>query len=545
MGKNALKLSFYIILGGRPVTGFVKRELPELIHELPFPPLSSSELPGIQVSGISEDSREIKPGFIFVATTGTNTDGHRFIPQALAQGAAAIVGTQPILDLPVPYVQVADSRLALAYLSAAFHGYPARRMTVIGITGTDGKTTTANLIYQLLLNARVPVGIISTVNAMIGSVEYDTGFHVTTPRAPEVQQYLARMLAAGLTHVVIESTSHGLDQHRVTGCEFDIGVVTNITHEHLDNHGTFEAYRAAKARLFTGLAGRVPKANGIEPLAVLNYDDSSYDYLKSVVSARHVAYSTEPGADVWAEDIHHQADGLHFTAHGPGFSVPVYSHLMGLFNVSNCLAALSATVVGLGIDPQAASQGIANLRGVPGRMEQISMGQPFIAIVDFAHTPNALKQALKAVREMAPGRVIAVFGSAGLRDREKRRMMAEVSAGLADLTILTAEDPRTESLDEILEEMAQGARAKGGVEGRTFLRVPDRGEAIRQAVRLAQPGDLVIACGKGHEQSMCFGSVEYAWDDRVAMRAAVAELIHATGPQMPYLPTSEKGSVDQ
>ncbi len=524
------------------LTGFVKRELPELVRELPIALLSCSELPGIQVSGISEDSREIKPGFIFVATQGMATDGHRFIPQALAQGAVAIVGTQTLLDLPVPYVQVADARQALAYLSAAFQGYPARRMIVIGVTGTDGKTTTANLIYQILLKAGIPVGIISTVNAMIGNEAYDTGFHVTTPRAPEVQQYMARMLAAGLTHVVLEATSHGLAQHRVTGCEFDIGVLTNITHEHIDNHGSFEAYRDAKASLFTSLASpsRPAKPNGVEPLAVLNRDDSSYEYLHGRISVRQTAYSTSPGADVWADTIHHESDGLHFIANGPGFCVPVYSHLMGLFNVSNCLAALSATVLGLGIDAETASQGIANLRGVPGRMEQISMGQSFIAIVDFAHTPNALKQALKAVREMTNGRVIVVFGSAGLRDREKRRMMAEVSAELADVSILTAEDPRTESLEEILEEMAQGARSKGGIEGQTFLRIPDRGEAIRQAVQMAKPGDLVMACGKGHEQSMCFGTVEYAWDDRIAMRAAVAELIHATGPQMPYLPTREK-----
>jgi UDP-N-acetylmuramoyl-L-alanyl-D-glutamate--2,6-diaminopimelate ligase len=439
----------------------------------------------------------------------------------------------------VPYIQVADARQALAYLCAAFYGYPARRMTVIGVTGTDGKTTTANLIYQILLKAGIPVGIISTVNAMIGSEAYDTGFHVTTPRAPEVQQYLSRMVAAGLTHVILEATSHGLSQHRVTGCEFDIGVLTNITHEHLDQHGSFEAYRDAKASLFTGLANRVDKPNGVAPLAVLNSDDDSYEYLRERVSVRKIDYSTNTGAEVWADNIRHESDGLYFVANGPGFCVPVYSHIMGLFNVSNCLAALSATVLGLGIDAEVASQGIANLRGVPGRMEQISMGQKFIAIVDFAHTPNALKQALKAARAMTAGRVIAVFGSAGLRDREKRRLMAEVAAELADVSVLTAEDPRTESLEDILEEMAQGAVSRGGTEGKTFFRIPDRGEAIREAVRMAKPGDLVIACGKGHEQSMCFGTVEYAWDDRIAMRAAVAELIHATGPQMPYLPTSE------
>jgi UDP-N-acetylmuramoyl-L-alanyl-D-glutamate--2,6-diaminopimelate ligase len=264
-----------------------------------------------------------------------------------------------------------------------------------------------------------------------------------------------------------------------------------------------------------------------------------------VVKSRQIAYSTNQRADVWAEDIRYEADGLHFTACGPDFRFPVFSALMGRFNVSNCLAAIGATVVALGIHPDAARQGIASMRSVPGRMEQINMGQPFIAMVDFAHTPNALKQALTAAREMTTGRLISVFGSAGLRDREKRRMMAEVSSELADLSIFTAEDPRTESLDGILEEMAQGARKHGCVEGDKFLRIRDRGEAIRKAVQIAAPGDLVVACGKGHEQSMCFGVAEYPWDDRVAMRAALAELMHTTGPRMPYLPTQAESGEEE
>jgi UDP-N-acetylmuramoyl-L-alanyl-D-glutamate--2,6-diaminopimelate ligase len=444
-----------------------------------------------------------------------------------------------IRDLPIPYVQVSDPRLALAHVAAAFWDHPAHSMTMIGVTGTDGKTTTSNMIYQILLSAGLPAGIVSTVNAMIGQEVYDTGFHVTTPQATEVQRYLARMQAAGLSHVVLEATSHGLAQHRVAACEFDIGVVTNITHEHLDYHGSYAAYRDAKASLLTGLGTHAPKENAVEPAAVINRDDQSYSYLHEVVGVRQISYSINGDADVWAEDIVHQADGLHFTAHGHGFAVPIYTSLMGKFNVSNCLAAIGAAVIGLGIAPEAAQHGIANLHGVPGRMEQINMGQSFIALVDFAHTPNALEQALRAAREMTDGRVIAVFGSAGLRDREKRRMMAEVSARLADVSIITAEDPRTESLVDILEEMAQGAQSQGGVEGDTFLRVPDRGEAVRRAVQMAKPGDLVMACGKGHEQSMCFGLVEYAWDDKTAMRAALAELLSATGPQMPYLPTQD------
>jgi UDP-N-acetylmuramoyl-L-alanyl-D-glutamate--2,6-diaminopimelate ligase len=273
---------------------------------------------------------------------------------------------------------------------------------------------------------------------------------------------------------------------------------------------------------------------------VLNRDDQSYPYLADLTKVRQACYGHSPDSDVCAEEITYDSAGIRFTAAGSDFCVEVRSQLVGAFNVSNCLAALTTAVVGLEIDPQVAADGIASLPGVPGRMERIDLGQNFTAIVDFAHTPNALKAALQAARPPTTGRLIAVFGSAGLRDREKRRMMAEVSAELADISILTAEDPRTEALDEILDEMSAGARGKGAVEEKTFWRIKDRGAAIRWAVKLAKPGDLVISCGKGHEQSMCFGTQEYPWDDRIAMRAALSELLGIDGPQMPYLPTQEK-----
>ncbi len=499
-------------------------------------------LPPIEapITGISLDSRRVQPGHIFVALVGNTTDGHRFIPDAVQRGSILVVGEQTMGEIGVPYLQVADSRLSLAYLSAAFYGLPARRLTVIGVTGTDGKTTTTNLIYHILLAARIRAGMISTVNAVIGERELDTGFHVTTPEAPDVQNYLAQMATAGITHVVLEATSHGLAQHRVAACEFDLGVVTNITHEHLDYHGTFEAYREAKRRLFAGLADTPDKPHGNYRLGVLNRDDSSYDYLVECLQ-NHVSYGLHSQADLRAEQIDDRPNGLHFIVMGRAHEWAISSHLIGEYNVSNCLAAIATTVLGLGLDPRAAISGIANLPPIPGRMERIDMGQDFLAIVDFAHTPNALKAALSAARRRAgeKGRVIAVFGSAGLRDRDKRRMMAELSAQLADFTVLTAEDPRTESLDNILAEMADGAAAQGGTEGRTFWRLPDRGEAIRFAVHLSYPGDVVIALGKGHEQSMCFGETEYPWDDRVAMRAAIAEHLDLPGIPMPYLPTQD------
>ncbi len=509
----------------------------EIFREFPLETITS--VPDVRINGVIADSRLAGPGDLFVAIAGGTTDGHRFIPDALSRGVSAVVGTQPQTGLPVPYIRVQDSRQALAHLVAAYYGYPARQMTVIGVTGTDGKTTTANLIYKILEMAGLPVGMISTVNAVIGDQVLDTGFHVTTPDATDVQRYLAQMVSAGLSHVVLEATSHGLAQNRVDACEFDVGVVTNITHEHLDFHGDYQAYRAAKARLISGLADTLPKPWGNLRLAALNMDDSSFDYLASIPDVRQVTYGFHPGADVRAQEVFINARGLRFVTIGPDFRIPIESNLVGNFNVSNCLAAISATVVGLGVQPGVARAGIAALRGVPGRMDRFDLGQDFIAVVDFAHTPNALRCSLEAARHMSQGRVIAVFGSAGLRDRAKRRMMAQVSADLADLTVFTAEDPRTESLEAILGEMAAGAGARGGVEGQNYWIVPDRGEAIRFAVSLACPGDVVIACGKGHEQSMCFGETEYPWDDRLAMRAALAEHLGIPGPQMPYLPTQD------
>ena len=496
------------------------------------------------ISGIALDSRQVNPGDLFFALEGESSDGHRFIPEAVERGAAAVIGTHKIEDLGVPYLKVNDGRLALAQLSAAYFEFPARELTVIGVTGTDGKTTTANLIFAILQAAGFQTGMISTVNAQIGEKILDTGFHVTTPEAPDVQRYLSQMVAAGLTHVILEATSHGLAQQRVAACEFDIAVVTNITHEHLDYHGSYESYRSAKGRLFTQLADTHRKKQGNPRLAVLNKDDDSYTYLENLAhdlrpEVQKTAYGLQPGVDVMGEDVEIHARGLKFTARVGEIPLQIESGLIGAYNVSNCLAAISATDVGLGVEGKFIQQGIAAKQNIPGRMEVIDLGQEFLAIVDFAHTPNALERALQTSRQLSKGRVIAVFGSAGLRDKEKRRMMAEISAQLADLTVLTAEDPRIESLDGILFEMAEGARGQGGLEGKSFWRVPDRGEAIRFALQLAKPGDIVISCGKGHEQSMCFGEIEYHWDDRIAMRAALAELLDVDGPPMPYLPTQE------
>lgn len=504
------------------------------------------------------DSRKITPGSIYVAIPGINSDGHEYIPDAVRNGASAVIGSEPLpYSIPVPYIRVEDSREAMAWACAALYDFPARSMTVIGVTGTDGKTTSSIYLYNILRAAGFHTGMISTVSAVIDDEEMDTGFHVTTPDSPDIQRYLAEMRDKGMTHVIIESTSHGLAQKRVDAIDYDIALVTNITHEHLDFHHSRQEYFAAKGILFQKLEQN--RKHKITPLAVLNYDDTdSYVFLDRLVQKVpkicHSANGNAEKALATIEKIQSTPSGI--TAEAvfrkiPGYaepvSVQVQTKLLGNYNGANFLGAMTAAIYGLGISPEKAAEGIAKVEGVPGRMQVIDEGQDFIAIVDFAHTPNALEQALRAARKMLPqdangapiGRIIAVYGSAGLRDREKRRMMPAVSARLADITVLTAEDPRTEPLEGILKEMADEAIRFGAVMNESLYTVPDRGDAIRLGLKLANPGDIVLSLGKGHEQSMCFGTTEYHWDDRTAMHAALCEMLHKEGPAMPYLPTAD------
>ncbi|MGD8968888.1 MAG: UDP-N-acetylmuramoyl-L-alanyl-D-glutamate--2,6-diaminopimelate ligase, partial [Anaerolineae bacterium] len=501
----------------------------------------------VEVGGISADSRCMIPGNLFVAIPGISVDGHGFIADAVSKGAVAAIGELPPDELGVrpgddfTYVCVPDAREAWGWLCAAWHGFPSRAMTLIGVTGTDGKTTTVSLVHAILQGAGATTGMISTVKAVIPSVDsgrrgervVETGLHTTTPDPPEVQRYLSQMVEGGAAHAVLEVTSHGLAQHRVAGCDFDVAVVTNVTHEHLDFHGSVDSYQRAKTRLFRSLSDSFRKP-GVPKVSVLNGDDDSFHYLRPLPADRQIIYSVDGVADVTARDVVLEAERTQFTLHMPAGQVPVKTPLVGRYNVHNALAA-AAVGVALGISPETVARGLASVGGVPGRMERIEEGQPFLAIVDFAHTPNALRQALRTARGMIEaneGRVIAVFGSAGLRDREKRRMMGSIAGQLADVVIVTAEDPRTESLEAVMAESTEAAKAEGKSEGVDLYRVADRGEAIWLACQLARPVDVVIACGKGHEQSMCFGTREYPWDDREAMRLA----LH--GKRLDTLPTS-------
>lgn len=497
---------------------------------LPKPP--AFEGPDVSLSTIVEHSNLVEPGACFVARVRTGTDGHPYISHAIERGAVLILGQRAPADLgfdlgQVVYLQVQDTAVAEAWLAAAWHGFPSHNLVVIGVTGTDGKTTTANLIHQILTAAGLRAGLLSTLRAIIGDQEETLALHVTTPEAPIIQRYLRRMVDAGLSHCVLEATSHGLAQDRVGAVAFDLAVVTNITHEHLDYHGDYDGYFTAKARLFMGLDSEVratlqnPLKSAVTPTAILNIDDASFPRLAALTSVRQITYGLVQSADVQATSIQPGKSSTEFDLHLPETdSFGITAPLVGNFNVYNMLAA-AAAAHSLGINPAAIRAGLSGIDQLAGRMHRVDRGQPFTILVDFAHTPNALAQAISAARGMTGGQVIVVFGSAGKRDVAKRHLMAEIAARQADLTVLTAEDPRTESLAAILADMATGCQKQGGQEGKTFWRVPDRGRAIYFALAQAQPGDLVLICGKGHEQSMCFGTIEYPWDDLAAAEAAL------------------------
>ena len=431
----------------------------------------------------------------------------------------------------MPLVVVPDGREALAYLAAAWHGFPARQLTVVGVTGTDGKTTTCNLLHSILTAAGRRAGLVTTVNAVIGERVLDTGLHTTTPDAPDVQRYLAEMVDAGLEIAVLEATSHGLAQHRVTACDFDVAVVTNVTHEHLDFHGSLEAYRQAKARLFHHLAAGYRKP-GVPKVAVLNADDDSYRYLRPIPADRQLAYAIEGDADIVATGIRRSPGDTRFAVQSPEVDFELRTALVGDYNVSNILAATSAALA-LDVPVAAIQQGVWEVKGIVGRMERVDEGQDFTAIVDFAHTPNALERALETARHLdrraASSPSLAAPASATCN---KRAWMGEIGARLADVTVMTAEDPAHRVAGGHPGRDGPGRGGAGAVEGETYFRVPDRAEAIQFAVDLARPGDLVICCGKGHEQSMCYGTVETPWSEHEALRAALGTRVAGTSSKL-------------
>ncbi|MGH2507319.1 MAG: UDP-N-acetylmuramoyl-L-alanyl-D-glutamate--2,6-diaminopimelate ligase [Ktedonobacteraceae bacterium] len=476
----------------------------------------------MEITSLAYDSRLVQPGGLFLAVPGEHTDGRRFVVDAAQRGALVALGPRYEGEpLPVPYLEVADMRAALADLACAFYAYPAQQLCTIGVTGTDGKTTTSNLISTILDSVGKRNGLLTTANFKINGQEWDNTTRQSTLEALDIQHFLHRLLNEGATHAVVESTSHGLELQRVRGCAFDVGVVTNITHEHLDFHKTIGNYRRAKARLFEMLDPARDKGLGVTPTAILNQDDVSYEILKPYCRVPILSYGIATPALIRAVDLQLAAEQTRFRAILPDGEIEIVTHLVGHFNVSNCLAAI-ATAYSLGVAPERIAEALATVQGVTGRMERIDEGQPFTVIVDYAHTPDSLEKVLHILRPLTSGKLLTVFGSAGERDLQKRPIMGRIAGQYADFFVITDEDPREENRFNILQEIAEGARTLGKREGQDFLCIADRREAIAAAFAQAGAGDTVLLSGKGHEQSIIVGTTKLPWDDRRVAR----ELLH-------------------
>ncbi len=469
------------------------------------------------VTGIAYDSRAVKPGDCFVAIPGTRTDGHRFVEVALRDGAAVAL-VQRRVGTAWPQVEVLDTRQALALASANFYEHPTRAMLLVGVTGTDGKTTTTTMLHRILMGAGIQAGAITTVDVRIGDAVEANESRQTTPEAPDIQALLARMRDEGARCVVLETSSHGLALQRVTGCQYDVAVFTNIAHEHLDFHKTEAAYREAKARLVDLTAAAVDK--GIPKTAVLNRDDPSYPYLAQRRIAQQLTYGVQLDADLKATRIDASPKGIRFEATTPSGNLEVALRLGGRWNVYNALAAASAALT-LRVPLDQVKAGLESVDTVTGRMEAVDVGQPFSVVIDYAHTPQSLEKVLRELRPVTRGRLIAVFGSAGERDREKRAWMGEIAARLADYAVFTNEDPREEDARQVIDEIAAGAEEVGWRSGPNYVSIEDRGEAIAHAVEQAQPGDTLLLAGKGHERSIFIGREKLPWDERAAAEAAI------------------------
>ena len=488
--------------------------------------LLSEALPGappLEIAGLAYDSRRVAPAYAFVAiprvpeekAPGDHRDGHDFVGLAASNGALVAIVERRV-DVDIPQLVVPSTRLALADLAAAFYGRPASRLRLLGVTGTDGKTTTVQLVSQVLESADNHTGFATTTDFKVGDRQWDNLSRQTTVEALEIQALLRDMVDAGCTHAVLEATSQGLEQERLRGCTFDVAAVTNVTSDHMDWHKTRENYLAAKRRLFEQL-----KPTG---LAILNTDDSSHDYFRQALGWRErtLTYGIQNPADFTASDVAYWQSSLVFRLHGPGGHADVELGLLGRFNVYNALAAAAmAHAEGLTLDQIAA--GLRQVRPSPGRMERIDAGQPFRVLVDYAHTPNSFENVLtegRALAEAAGGKLLVVFGCSGERDRSKRPVMGATAARLADFFVLTDEDPHSEDPIQIVREIESGAA------GGDYLVEMDRRQAMARAFGRAQPGDVVLITGKGHERSMLVtADRKLDWDERANAREELVKVV--------------------
>ncbi|MBN2373170.1 UDP-N-acetylmuramoyl-L-alanyl-D-glutamate--2,6-diaminopimelate ligase [bacterium] len=488
-----------------------------------------------KVENLFYDSRAVIPNGMFVAIKGFDTDGHLYLKDSVKNGASALViqdkavwedsaFRQYLKDRGVSLCLVPDTRFALAVMADEFYGNPSTRLRLIGVTGTNGKTTTCSLISKILESSGEKVGTITTVDYRIGQDILTSSR--TTPESLDLHRYLSMMVSIGCGWAVLEVSSHSLALQRVAGCRFECAVLTNITRDHLDFHNTVDEYRKAKARLFEMLDGG-PAGNNINRLAVFNMDDPASRKILDARKARGkfgsltMTYGLDNGVDIMARDIVESRDGVRFEALTPWGGLSIDSPLIGRHNVYNILAAVCVTM-GFGADIKDVMEGIKAMPGVPGRFERIKLGQPFDVIVDYAHTDDALTKLLRTARNYSDGRVICVFGCGGDRDRTKRPLMGGVAAKEADWSILTSDNPRKEDPYGIVREIEDGflKEKSGGYEV-----CIDRKVAIQRAISMAEKGDMIVIAGKGHETTQIIGGVVYPFDDREVARQAISDLI--------------------
>ncbi len=484
--------------------------LAALLARLPAAQLLAGD-PALEITDLTHDSRRIAPGALFVAIRGLATDGSQFVEAARRKGALAVCSEEPPRGEGA-WVRVPDAREALAVFSAAILGDPAAGLELVGITGTNGKTTTAFLVDSAVRAAGEPCGL-------VGTVEYRVGASVaqaarTTPESSDLQALFRSMVDAGCRRAVLEVSSHSLALKRVHGLGFRVAVFTNLTRDHLDFHGDLDSYFLAKKILFESLLD----ADG---RAIVNLDDDRSRPLVQASRGKVWTYSLEnPGADLLAEDVRLSLDGARFRARTPAGALAIETPLVGRFNVQNVLAAIGAGLA-LGLEPETIRRGIATLRGVPGRAERVVAGQDFTVLVDYAHTDDGLKNLLETVRALKPSRLITVFGCGGDRDRSKRPLMGAVASRLSDLVILTSDNPRSEPPEAILDQIRRGIPA---ARGRDTLVLPDRREAITRALEMGRAGDVVVIAGKGHETTQILRDRSVPFDDRQVAREVLARL---------------------
>ncbi|WP_080874838.1 UDP-N-acetylmuramoyl-L-alanyl-D-glutamate--2,6-diaminopimelate ligase [Oceanobacillus timonensis] len=489
-------------------------KLDKLLNEIGFYQTTGS-IQNVEVVNVEMDSRKVEPGSLFVCIEGYTVDGHDFLQQAIDKGAAAAVISRDVhVSGDIPLIQVKDTGRALAMLSAAYYDYPTTKFPLIGVTGTNGKTTTTYLLDTIFEQQGKKSGVIGSIQVKIGNETFPV--INTTPDVLELNRIFHQMQEKEAEQVIMEVSSHALDMGRVFGCDYDIGIFTNLSQDHLDYHKDMDDYLRAKSLLFSGLGNDYQQ--GKKKYAIINEDDDSSDLLKRSTAQQVITYSCKQDADMMAKNIMLSPSGVAFKLVTPIGTTHIKTNLIGMFNVYNMLAASAAAIASnIGLD--VIKEALESVKGVDGRFEPINEGQDYSVIVDFAHTPDSLENVLQTSREFAERKVYVVVGCGGDRDRTKRPLMANVAVKYADHVLFTSDNPRTEEPVQILEDMT----AHLTEEEATFEVIVDRTEAIKHAVELAQKGDIILIAGKGHETYQIIGKTKYDFDDRQIAREAIKE----------------------